>query len=195
MNKFRALAISELERMGELTPLQKVQLGRTCKISSWVVQGFKEFVSASSSIAREDAVVLALGSIYTTYRLNRIREKMSSPGSALGIAHNLIEDEFRDELSEIRSHEETFKVAEPDIPFPIFGNAEDTFEFGRGKKIPLIPQPTESFSNAFGTPAEDDFGWGRGPFQPDDTDSWALNGAEVFGGAELRGVKKKKKKK
>jgi len=131
---------------------------------------------------------------------------MLSPGSpfggvSFGFVHDMIEDEFRDELSEIRSHEETFKVAEPDIPFPTFGNAEDIFELGCEDNTLLIPQPTEPFNDTIDIP--DSYAFNRSVLEfqemisvepPSDIPILViLNGWGSWGVPQQKNLKKKKR--
>ncbi|KAF9555045.1 hypothetical protein CPC08DRAFT_643458 [Agrocybe pediades] len=118
LTKFRALAISEIERINELTSIQKVQMGRAYKISKWVVEGFTEFVMREARISAEEAVDLALGSVTTTYKLSRIREKRIARALTRVVVMKEFEEEFCGELQDIRTHEEAFKEAQDDIPLP-----------------------------------------------------------------------------
>ncbi|KAF4620798.1 hypothetical protein D9613_001031 [Agrocybe pediades] len=105
LTKFRALAISEIERINELTSIQKVQMGRAYKISKWVVEGFTEFVMREARISAEEA-------------LSRIREKRIARALTRVVVMKEFEEEFCGELQDIRTHEEAFKEAQDDIPLP-----------------------------------------------------------------------------
>jgi len=154
--RLRALAIFELNRLNEISSIQKVQLGRDQKVSKWVVEGFKELISASSPITIEDAIDLDIGSIATTYRLCRIRERRLL--RTVSSVSREIEDAFREELHEIRTHEEAFREAVPNIPFQV----PDPFE---------PPSLQEDPAPAVGYEDDYTFSEERAP-KPNATDEW-----------------------
>ena len=101
----RAMAENALERMGSLTSLEKIRLGRGLFISSWVIEGFVELVQAIT-IADFEALLIDSGAETTAYKLFRIRELRI--GGKLRSAKTKVEEIFKEELDRLRAKEETF---------------------------------------------------------------------------------------
>ena len=125
--KLRAYAIVELERMNELSSIQKVQLGRSNKVSRWVIDGLQAYVEAKFPMTDQEAAELDLDYPTTAYRLFRIREKKLSPMKYNQPTVSIvceIEGAFKEHLAGIRSDEEGFRGTDNEIPVRVPGNEE-----------------------------------------------------------------------
>ncbi|KAF9555043.1 hypothetical protein CPC08DRAFT_147956 [Agrocybe pediades] len=117
--KLRAFAVSELERMQELTPLQKVRLGRDNKVSSWFIEGLTAYVNAPSPMTDDEAMDLDFEDhITTAYRVYRIQERQLLGGFNKPSVKQEIEEDFKEEIASLRADEDALRQAEPDILFP-----------------------------------------------------------------------------
>jgi len=101
--------------MKELTSIQKVQLGRAHKVSSWVIAGLADCVRASTPMTDEEAVDLDLDYITTAYRVFRIREQIKL-GAPVNVS-NEVTVAFKDELDAITFEEEALKEPGIEISF------------------------------------------------------------------------------
>ena len=99
----RAMAKNALERMGSLTYLQKILLGRSVFIPSWVIDGFVGLVQART-IPDFEALQIDLGAQTTTYKLFRIRELRIA--GELSSVKRKVEEVFKEELDLLRAKEE-----------------------------------------------------------------------------------------
>jgi hypothetical protein len=69
----REIAISELESLRSLTPLNKVILGRRCFIPPWVLSGLTEIAGRTEPISNEDAVIMGPTTTATLCRQREFR--------------------------------------------------------------------------------------------------------------------------
>ena len=97
----REIAKTALEHLG-LTSIEKIFLGRSDYITSWVIDGMVELVHAKT-ITDEEALKIDTGSnamTTTAYKLFRIRE-MRIAGE-LGCARTMVEETFKEQLDHLR---------------------------------------------------------------------------------------------
>ncbi|KAF8911639.1 hypothetical protein CPB84DRAFT_1842118 [Gymnopilus junonius] len=107
--RLREIAINELERLHELTSVEKVTFGRQYKVSSWVVQGFQELVNRKTSISDEEAVELDSDNVTTAYKVYRAREGRMLR-SFVSVEEE-IERVFKGELEAIRADQSGYNSA------------------------------------------------------------------------------------
>jgi len=110
----RTMAISELERLQELSSVEKVTLGRHLRISSWVIEGFQELVGREIPITDEEAIDLDFNYITTVYKLFRVRELRILRPISVG---QEIEGSFQEELAAIQADEKGFMTTDEEIAF------------------------------------------------------------------------------
>ena len=97
-----------LERLGSLTFIEKICIGRDLSISSWVIDGFVGLVQAIT-ITDEEALKIDLGAETTAYKLFRIRELRITGKLCVSTK---VEEVFKEELNRLRSAEKLFNTNE-----------------------------------------------------------------------------------
>jgi len=122
----RAMAISELERMQELTSIEKITLGRENKISSWVTTGFLDLVQRGDTITDDEAMAVDFDYITTAYKLFRVRERRIR--RMTGSVSQEIEENFKDELDVTRAEEKGFESPDQEIAFEPIPEKDNTSE-------------------------------------------------------------------
>jgi len=152
--KLRTMAIAELERMAELTSVEKIVLGRKVKISSWIISGFAELIFRENTIDDDEAMDVDSGYITTIYKLFRMRELRLEGHS---VSKKDIHDKFRQELDDVRAEEQGFKLPDQEIAFEPMGHQALFPEYDPG-------EPT-GFVFRFGVPPDvengsENEGWG-----------------------------------
>jgi hypothetical protein len=70
--KYRQIAISELQKAGELTLTDKIVYGKEFKIQSWVEEGCSELVKRNRTIDKQEALTIGYD---FTFVLFGIRER------------------------------------------------------------------------------------------------------------------------
>lgn len=107
-----AKAVLELEcfKLGSLTSIEKICLGRELSIPSWVIDGFVGLVQATTITDIEALQIDSLpGAETTAYKLFRIRELKIS-GKLLCSAKAKVVEIFKEELDLLRSAEKLFNL-------------------------------------------------------------------------------------
>jgi len=105
--RVREMARVELERLGSLTSLEKICLGRDLSIPSWVTSGFIGLVEADT-ITDDEAITIDSAIMTTAYKLFRIRE-LRIAGSLLPFrVKSKVEEIFEEELDRLCSEETRF---------------------------------------------------------------------------------------
>jgi len=103
--RVREMARVELERLGSLTSLEKICIGRHLSIPSWVTSGFIGLIQATT-ITDDEAIKIDSAIKSTAYKLFRIRE-LRIAGS-LGSVKSKVEEIFKEELDRLCSEETKF---------------------------------------------------------------------------------------
>lgn len=104
----RKIARVELERLGSLTSLEKVCLGRDIYIPAWVISGFIGFITATT-ITDDEALKIDSAIMTTAYKLFRIRElRITDRIISTSDVKTEVEEIFREELNRLRSEERAF---------------------------------------------------------------------------------------
>ena len=103
--RVRELAVFSLEKLGTLTFLEKICLGRDLFIPSWVIDGFVGLVKAST-ITDIEALKIDSYAETTSYKLFRIRELRIA--GKLSSTKSKVEEIFKEELDRLRSEEKIY---------------------------------------------------------------------------------------
>lgn len=106
--RLREIAINELERLHELTSIEKVTFGRKYRISSWVVEGLQELVCRHTSISDEEAIELDSDYMATAYKVYRTRERRIL--QTISSVTEEIDNIFNDELEAIQADQKGYSV-------------------------------------------------------------------------------------
>jgi hypothetical protein len=101
------MARVELGRLGSLTSLEKVCLGRDLSIPAWVISGFVGFITAIT-ITDDEALKIDSTIMTTAYKLFRIREQRIARSISTSDVKTKVEEIFQEELNRLRSEEKTF---------------------------------------------------------------------------------------
>ena len=70
--EYRKMAITQLEKVGFFSPIDRVLYGREYRVQSWVRQGFEQLITREEPIEKEDALLI---NFETTFSLFRLRER------------------------------------------------------------------------------------------------------------------------
>jgi len=105
-SKPRALAIPKIESF--LGIVEQIIMGRRLHISSWVLGGLIALVKRIQTITDAEGHSLDAGYATTAYRLFRIRENAASTSPDWKLKR--VEEAFKEELDNIRTKEEEFRV-------------------------------------------------------------------------------------
>jgi len=97
------MAISELGRCCQLSPSEKITLGRECGIPSWLTQGYEELVGQETITDHEARIVEYL----PTLRIFRIREQKLR--RTIGDIRGEVEKVFQEEIEVVRGREQAFQ--------------------------------------------------------------------------------------
>ncbi|KAF8880232.1 hypothetical protein CPB84DRAFT_1828287 [Gymnopilus junonius] len=98
--RLRKLAISQLELLQKLSPLENIVLGRKCGIPSWVIVGLEAIVNRDTTISEEEETDLDRDYVTTAYKLHRMREQRIR-----GMKKDAIGETFKDHLEDIRARQ------------------------------------------------------------------------------------------
>ncbi len=123
--KYRQIAISELQRVGELTSTDKITYGKEFKIQSWVEEGCSELVKRNHTIDKQEALTIGYD---ITFVLFGIRERHLRGVLASHAVASAIQESLKDELDVIKQFEIEYKVDEVDVEFspPINSSGSST---------------------------------------------------------------------
>jgi len=103
-----AKIVLDSERLGSLTSVEKICLGRDLSIPSWVIDGFIGLVEATT-ITDEEALKIDSGAVATAYKLFRIREQRIAGELCFALAKTKVEEIFKKELDRLRSTEKMLR--------------------------------------------------------------------------------------
>lgn len=101
--RLREMAISELERCRQLSPSDKITLGRECGIPSWLTQGYEELVGQDSITDHEARIVEYLPTLHI-FRIRELRLRRT-----IGNIRKEVEKVFEAEIEIVRGREQAFK--------------------------------------------------------------------------------------
>jgi len=110
------MAIDELNRLGALTAVQKVVLGRKLSISSWVEKGLRELALRKEAIQDDEGFELDSDhDISTTLKLFWLREEYTSiRTSSLGNPEKKFLELFSEEIQQLREAERGYMIPDSD---------------------------------------------------------------------------------
>lgn len=101
--RLREMAISELEACCQLSPSEKITLGRECGISFWLTRGYEELVRQETITDHEARIV----GYFPTLHIFRIREQRFR--RTIGSTGAEVEKVFEAEIEVVRGMEQAFK--------------------------------------------------------------------------------------
>jgi hypothetical protein len=101
--RLREMAISELERCCQLSPADKITLGRECGIPSWLTQGYVELVEQETIADHEARIVEYLPTLHI-FRIRELRLRRT-----IGNIRTEVEKVFEAEIEIVRGREQAFK--------------------------------------------------------------------------------------
>ncbi|KAF5330989.1 hypothetical protein D9619_005208 [Psilocybe cf. subviscida] len=113
----RSVAIAELERGGELSYVDKIVLGRTNWISSWVTEGLIGIYQRDETVSDEHTIQIDYMTAVKLLRIRELQYKSLYRGTSQPNPTDEVQVGFGEELAYIASEEQAFQLPEPEIPF------------------------------------------------------------------------------
>jgi len=112
------MAITQLEKVGFFSPIDRVLYGREYRVQSWVRQGFEQLITREEPIEKEDALLINFETTFSLFRLRerRIRGHSSAFSSSFNTS-DAVRQTFKAELEEIMKDEAACRTVEQDIVF------------------------------------------------------------------------------